>query len=267
MQDFTSEEVYKTAKKWVLQAGEMIRDSIDDQLVVNTKSNPNDLVTAMDKKIEKFFVGKIREHYPSDRILSEEGFGDKLADLAGVVWMIDPIDGTMNFVHQKRNFAISVAIYRDGIGEIAFVYNVMEDVLYSAIRGEGAYKNDTRLPHLKADVKLTESILILNSTWSAENKHVNEKKIQQLTRKVRGTRAYGSAALEFSYVAEGIVDGYLSMQLYPWDFAAGVILVNEVGGITTQANGKPLNFLTRNSIYTGNQQIKEEIVNHYIELK
>lgn len=266
MSNFSVQSVYMDAKKWILEAGEILRQSIGDPLIVDTKSNPNDLVTEMDKKIEQFFVDKIRAQYAKHKILSEEGFGDELVDLDGVVWIVDPIDGTMNFVHQKRNFAISVAVYHNGIGEIGLIYDVMQDVLYHAIRGEGAYKGDVRLPKLERRVPIEESLLTLNSVWCAENERIEAKKIQQLVRQVRGVRAYGSAALEFSYVAEGIVDSYLSMKLHPWDFAAGIVLVNEVGGITTQATGGPINMMTSNSVFTGNVSLKDEIVK-YVKFK
>src|SRR4051794_26248387 len=97
------------AKQWVMEAGDKIRDSFNKTLNIETKSNPNDLVTNIDKEIEQFFIDKIRQVYPNHRILGEEGFGDEISNLDGVVWIIDPIDGTMNFIHQQRNFAISLA--------------------------------------------------------------------------------------------------------------------------------------------------------------
>ncbi|MRH41897.1 inositol monophosphatase [Aquibacillus halophilus] len=259
--------LFDQVKKWILEAGGHIRDAIDEPLYIDTKSNPNDLVTQMDRNTEEYFAKKIRGKYPNHLILSEEGFGDEVESLDGTIWIIDPIDGTMNFVHQKRNFAISIGIYHDGIGEIAFIYNVMDDVLYSAQKGQGAFKNDKRLLSLENKVSLEESIVVLNSFWACENQVINEKKIQDLVKTVRGTRSFGSAALELAFVAEGIVDGYLTMKLAPWDIAAGAILVNEVGGITTKANGDPLNLLTNNTILSGNKQIHETISSQFVELK
>ncbi|WP_117160895.1 inositol monophosphatase family protein [Paraliobacillus sp. X-1268] len=261
------DQIYQFAKEWVLEAGEHIRNVIDEPLTIDTKSNPNDLVTQMDRNTEEYFAKKIKGTFPAHKLLSEEGFGDNLETLDGTVWIIDPIDGTMNFVHQKRNFAISVGIYQDGVGEIAFIYNVMEDILYHAKKGQGAFKDTVKLPKLDEKVTLDQSILLINSLWSGENKRINHEKIQDLVRKVRGTRSYGSAALEFAGIAEGVLDGYISMKLYPWDFAAGVILIEEVGGTTSQANGKALNFLTENTVFSGNFQIAKEIIDNYIELK
>ncbi|CQR47827.1 Inositol-1-monophosphatase [Paraliobacillus sp. PM-2] len=260
-------QLYEHAKNWVLEAGGFIRESLDKPLTINTKSNANDLVTEMDRNIEKYFAENIRSHYPTHKLLSEEGFGDDLTTLDGTVWIIDPIDGTMNFVHQKRNFAISLAIYQDGVGEIGLIYNVMEDILYHVKKGEGAYRNETKLATLKKHVNLEECILLINNIWSCENARINHMKIQELIKKVRGTRSYGSAALEFAGVAEGILDAYISIQLHPWDLAAGVILVEEVGGITTQIDGKPLNLLTESTAFSGNHLIKDQVINEYIELK
>lgn len=258
------EALYQQAKGWVMEAGATIRGKIDDPLTIDTKSNANDLVTTMDKNTEAFFAEKIRETYPSHFILSEEGFGDELSTMDGTVWIIDPIDGTMNFVHQKRNFAISIGIYHDGVGEIGLIYDVMDDVLYSAQRTKGAYKNDVKIPPLKTKIPLEESILSLNHFWLCENRLVDEKEMQRLVKTVRGTRTYGSAALEFAFTAEGIVDGYLTMSLAPWDVAAGMVIVHEVGGVTTTTDGKPINMLTKNSVFTSNPCVQKEILEDFL---
>lgn len=259
------EDLFHRAKEWVLEAGEMIRSKINEPLEIQTKSNPNDLVTMMDKNTESYFADKIRHQYPEHKIMGEEGYGDEINSLDGTIWIIDPIDGTMNFVHQKRNFAISIGIYHDGVGEIGLIYDVMADVLYSAKKNEGAMKNGEKLPQLSNDVKLMEAIIGLNHLWLCENKLVDEKVIQQLVKKVRGTRSYGSAALEFAYVAEGITDGYLTMRLAPWDIAAGIVIVNEVGGVTTDMEGNPLNLLTNNSVITCNAVLHKQMTQDYLQ--
>ncbi|WP_188454526.1 inositol monophosphatase family protein [Virgibacillus oceani] len=259
------DEIFNQAKKWILEAGGAIRERIDDPLTIDTKSNPKDLVTHMDKETEQFFVRKIKSEYPEHLLLSEEGFGDNLQSLDGIVWIVDPIDGTMNFVQQKRNFAISIGIYHQGIGEMGLIYNVMDDNLYSAKRGEGAYKDNKQLPQLKEQVKLDESLLGLNHFWLLENRLVEEQIMQKLVREVRGTRTYGSAALEFAYVAEGIMDGYLTMSLAPWDVAAGIVIVNEVGGVTTNIMGGDVNMLEKNSILTCHPAIQKSIINDFIK--
>lgn len=259
--------LFKQAKEWVYEAGEIIRTNMFNELTIETKSNANDLVTELDKSIEQFFAKKIRELYPSHRIIGEEGYGDDVHSLEGTIWIIDPIDGTMNFVHQKRNFAISVGIYHDGVGQIGIIYDVMDDTLYTAVKGEGAFKNEERLPSLSKEVGLENSIIAMNSYIGFNDKRINTEKIKALVADSRGTRSYGSAALEFAFVAEGIIDGYVSLSLAPWDIAAGMILVNEVGGSTTTAEGNKVNLLEKSSILTCNQQIFKTLTEDYIELK
>ncbi|MCT2538106.1 inositol monophosphatase family protein [Aquibacillus koreensis] len=264
MDEKIRQDIFKRAKQWIHEAGKHIRDVIDEPLYIDTKSNPNDLVTDMDRNTEKYFLEKIQQTYPDHRVLGEEGYGDDIQSLEGTVWIIDPIDGTMNFVHQKRNFAISIGIFHEGIGEIGLIYNVMEDQLYTAIRGQGAFKNEKKLPQL-ANKVLGESILVINSVWACPNKKINHEGVQTLIKRVRGTRSYGSAALEFAFIAEGIVDGYLTLQLSPWDFAAGIVLIEEVGGIITQANGEKLNLLSNNTVLCSNREIND-LIKDNIEL-
>lgn len=258
------EEIFNNAKKWVYVAGQTIREGINEPMTVTTKSNANDLVTTMDKSTEKFFAEQIKDIYPDHLILGEEGYGDDVKSLDGTVWVIDPIDGTMNFVHQKRNFAISIGVYHDGVGEIGLIYDVMADFLYEAKKGEGAYKNGTKLSPLSNSLKLKESIIGMNHFWLCENRLVDEKIMQSFVRTVRGSRATGSAALEIAYVAEGVLDGYLALGLSPWDFAAGIIIVKEVGGIITNHLGKDISMLDKNSLVVSNKQIQNLIVEDFI---
>lgn len=268
MDQQTKNEVFDQAKAWILEAGERIKSKIDAPRSIETKSNPNDLVTEMDQQTEQFFAEKIKNAYPDHYLLGEEGFGDELEDIGGTVWIVDPIDGTMNFVHQKRNFAISIGIYVDGIGEIGFIYNVMEGTLYTAKRGEGAWKNDVQLPQLSKDRPLKQSILALNTTWLIpENPFIEHKGVEELVKTLRSTRSYGSAALELAFVAEGILDGYLTMTLMPWDYAAGSILVREVGGIVTRADKEELDLLNKTTVLACRSNIHDEIINDYVQLK
>lgn len=263
MMDKTKQnDIYTKAKEWIIEAGQYIRSRMYKELKVTTKSDPNDLVTDLDRDTERLLTQRIRQTYPNHFIISEEGYGDKLTDLKGTVWIIDPIDGTMNFIHQKRNFAISIGIYHDHVGEIGFIYDVVGDVLYSAKRGLGAFKNERPLKRLDSNVPLSQAMIAMNHFWLCENHLVCEKTMQKFVRSIRGTRTYGSAALEFAYVAAGILDGYLAINLSPWDVAAGIVIVNEVGGVTTTIDGEPLNMLTKNPILTCNPAIQKEIIDY-----
>ncbi|MBD8068445.1 inositol monophosphatase family protein [Bacillus sp. PS06] len=256
-------EIDTNAKQWITEAGEKIRQSFKAELTIQTKSNADDLVTNMDKETEQFFINKINEVYPTHKILGEEGFGDKLTDLDGIVWIIDPIDGTMNFIYQQRNFAISIAVFEQGVGKLGFIYDVVHDELYHAIQGEGAYFNGMKIPELQ-DTKISEAIVGINATWITENKRINPQVLAPLIKDVRGTRSYGSAALEIAYVVTGRLDAYITMRLSPWDFAAGLVLIEEVGGKMTTLEGDKVNLLGENSILVAKKSIHEEIVTTYI---
>lgn len=256
-------EIDENAKRWVKEAGQKIRDSFQTQLKIGTKSNPSDLVTNMDKEIEQYFIAQINHTYKGHRILGEEGYGDEIEKLDGVVWIIDPIDGTMNFIHQQRNFAISVGIYENGIGKIGLIYDVVHDELYHAKRGEGAFLNENSLPKLK-EVPLNEAVIGLNSTWVTENRRIDHSVLSPLVKAVRGTRSYGSAALEFAYVAAGRLDAYITMRLSPWDFAAGLVILEEVGGKVTTVFGDELNLVGQNSILAARPGMHNEILNGFI---
>ncbi|WP_080874875.1 inositol monophosphatase family protein [Oceanobacillus timonensis] len=254
------QEIYETAKQWIYEAGAQIRGHMNEPLDIETKSNPNDLVTILDKQTEKFFVDRIHHRYPKHHIIGEEGFGDTLSHVDGTIWIIDPIDGTMNFVHQKRTFAISIGILHNGVGEIGFVYDVMDDILYHAKRGEGAFKNDSRLAPLDKEKKIKEAIVGMNHFWLCDNKVVDYPVMQKFVRTVRGTRTIGSAALELAHVAEGIQDAYLALSLAPWDVAGGIILNTEVGGVAGDVDGNPWNPLERSPAVVANPAIHDYII-------
>jgi myo-inositol-1(or 4)-monophosphatase len=260
------EEIEKTAIGWIINAGENIRNSLTDQLTILTKSNPNDLVTNKDKEIEKFFKKKIKEYFPTHFLLGEEGFGDKIEKVDGIVWVLDPIDGTMNFVHQKRNFAISLGVYENGVGMLGIIYDVLHNELYTAKKGQGAFFNNQPIPKLKP-IKIEEAIIALNSIWLTPNKRLNHQKLSDLVQKVRGSRSYGSAALELAYVATQRLDAYITPRLSPWDYAAGKILIEEVGGVCSTLSGNPLTILENSSVLVCNESILNELLTEYIEEK
>ena len=257
-------EVDLKVKEWVREAGQLIKNSFSKTLTIQTKSNPNDLVTEVDQSIEQFFINKIREAYPHHKIVGEEGFGDQLITEEGIVWIIDPIDGTMNFVHMQRNFAISIGIYEDGVGQIGVIYDVIQDELYHTIKNNGVYMNDVALKPLE-EVEVSQAIIGMNATWVTENKRIDPSILGPLVKDVRGTRSYGSAAIELASVAAGRLDAHISLRLAPWDFAAGKILVEELGGVVTDLRGNSLKMLEQNTIIVSKPGLHESIMKHYLK--
>ncbi|RLQ95897.1 inositol monophosphatase family protein [Falsibacillus albus] len=257
-------EIDTYAKEWLKEAGDRIKESFTGKLNVQTKSNANDLVTNIDKETEQYFICKIKESYPEHRVFGEEGFGDVIENLKGVVWIIDPIDGTMNFVHQQRNFAISIGVYEDGIGKLGYIYDVVLDELYHAKSGEGAYLNEAKLPKLE-EVSVDKAIVSLNATWVTPNKRIDHQTFTPLVKDVRGTRSYGSAALELAYVATGRLDAYITMRLSPWDFAGGKVLVEELGGKVTDLYGNELDMINKSPMFASKPGLHQEIIEKYIK--
>ncbi|WP_226087295.1 inositol monophosphatase family protein [Mesobacillus sp. S13] len=262
--EYNLKEIDTYAKSWIKEAGENIRASFPKTLNVTSKSNPNDLVTDIDKATEQYFIEKIKGTYPDHRIMGEEGYGDEVKSLSGVVWIIDPIDGTMNFVHQQRNFAISIGIYIDGEGMIGLIYDVVHDELYHCIKGNGVYLNEKSIPKL-TEAKVNEAIIALNATWVAPNKRINHELLIPLVKDVRGTRSYGSAAMEMVYVATGRIDAYLTPRLAPWDIAAGIIMIKELGGEATDLRGSELDLLQQSSLFVSKPGLHKEILENYLK--
>ena len=251
------------AKQWVKEAGIKIRASFETTLNIETKTNANDLVTNIDKDTEKYFVKQIKKTFPEHRIFGEEGMGNNIQDLKGIVWIIDPIDGTVNFIHQQRNFAISLAIYEDGVGKVGMIYDVVHDELYHAIKGEGAYLNENKLKPLN-EVSVEKAIVSMNASWVIKNDTINPVILANLVNDVRGTRSYGSAAIEMAYVAAGRLDAYITMRLAPWDFAAGSILLEETGGRTSDLYGKELDYINGGSFFGAKPGLHEAVLEKYI---
>lgn len=253
-------ELEETAKEWLFEAGEYIKRSFSATLQIEAKSHKNDLVTNIDKEVEEFILGKIESAYPDHLILGEEGTGHDISDFnKGIVWVVDPIDGTLNFIHQNRDFAISIGVFEEGKGKVGLIYDVMRNEIYHAIAGEGAFVNGERLTPLKP-AKLEESIVGLNAFWISNEGLAQNSGLLQVARKARGTRSYGSAAIEIANVAAGRLDAYLSFNLAPWDVAGGSVIVRELGGIITDIEGYELPPFKKSTFLAAKPEIHEEIV-------
>lgn len=257
------DHIHACAQQWIQEAGARIRQTFEQTITIETKSSPTDLVTNVDRDIEQFFIERIRETFPAHRVLGEEGSGGDVPGLDGVIWVIDPIDGTMNFIHQKRNFAVSLGVFENGVGKLGYVYDVVSDELYYAQKGRGAFVNGRALPPLKP-VSVSEAIVCLNAAWVVENKRIDPSVLAPLVKEARGTRSYGSAALEMAYIAAGILDAYISLRLSPWDFAGGLVIVEEVGGVVTNLDGEPLQLLQPSSVFVSKPGLHGEILKRYI---
>lgn len=248
------------AKQWALEAGKLSVERLRSPLQVTYKTCPSDLVTEVDKDVERYLVDAILRTFPDHGILGEEGTFTEEVSKFDTLWIIDPIDGTTNFIHQQQNYVVSIGVYHKGTVVAGTVYDPIRDELFYAEKGCGAYLNGVPL-RLRNEKTLQESLLASSTFWNEEAMKTGmDRKIQQLAQWSRGMRIFGCAALELAYVAAGRIDGYMSVTLNPWDFAAGNLLVEEAGGKVSRANGALVHPLERGSILASNSSIHREFI-------
>lgn len=250
-------EIKENVSRWLKTGGATIRENINATLEVETKSGPKDLVTNMDKQTERYLTTQIKESYPFAQILGEEGTGDVVKELSGLVFIVDPIDGTMNFVKQHDNFAMMIGVYEDGIGLLGFIYDVMNDALYwGGPHYEGVYCNDQPLAK-PADLALKEGLIGVSGPMLIHNKF----HLQAFAEIAAGVRILGSAGIEFIQVLQGKQLGYISY-LAPWDVAAGKVLAETMGLSVTKMDGAPIDLLSHEVTLIATLKVRDEIANY-----
>lgn len=243
-------------KSWINEIGKVILKNNYTDMEIEQKTKPNDLVTSTDKWVEKELVKKIRAAFPSDHIVGEEGYGDTVKNLKGTVWFIDPIDGTLNYVLQNENFALMLAVYEDGLPVQSYIYDLVQDRLYSAIKGNGVSCNGEQLPK-PANSSLSDGILATNSSIMIEDRY---DYLRRVAKKSLGLRLIGSAGLESVEVAKGSIVAYIATNLKPWDVAPGILFMKELGLKATQFNNEPLDLLNNNNIVFATEKAHGEII-------
>ncbi|RCX16230.1 myo-inositol-1(or 4)-monophosphatase [Fontibacillus phaseoli] len=251
------------------KAGEWIKSRLGLVKDLATKYSPQDLVTDVDKGAETMIRKLILTHFPDHDILGEEGVAPGAAASAQAVaeakkceylWIIDPVDGTTNFVHGFPFFCVSIALAYKGEVIIGVIYDPVRDEMFVAEKGKGAYMhgNPTRVSEEKL---LAESVIAVGFNPDREvAAPINLKGITALSEQTRSLRAGGSAALHLAYVAAGRLSGYYEVNLNAWDTAAGALLVMESGGIVTDTAGDPYHIGVRNVI-ASNGKIQEQLLN------
>ncbi|MBG9982194.1 inositol monophosphatase family protein [Aerococcaceae bacterium DSM 111020] len=239
--------------EWLTDVADKLRASFKQDIEVAEKTSRHDLVTEMDRWAESYLVDKIRQYYPDDQIIGEEGCGDDVTSTDGTIWVIDPIDGTLNFVKSQNYFAIMVGIFEDGEPIEGYIYDVMPDDLYVGIVGEGAYCNG-RPFRQPADHSLHDSLMIGNVTHFIDNR----MNMQALAEASIGICSIGSAALQSLSVFKGEVALYFSIGLEPWDLAAPVAIATSLGLKATDHTGAPLSILKRQAVLIATPQAHQE---------
>ena len=223
-------------------------------LTVAETTSRRDLVTNVDHSNEDFLVRQIRALDPVAKILAEEGTGDQVTDMNGHVWIVDPIDGTMNFVHQRNHFAMMVGLYVDGKPTLGYIFDVMANKLYAGGPEVGVTLNGELLA-APADVDLSAGLFGASAPLLIQDRF----NMQTIIAKSLGPRIMGSAGIQISQVLAGELVGYLSY-LRPWDFAAGRVLAESLGLVVSRVDGNPVNMLSSGAVLIATKRAQRSIL-------
>lgn len=249
------------AIKAARRAGQIInRASLDlSQIKVGVKQQ-SDFVTEVDKAAEAAIIETIREAYPGHGILAEEsgtaaglGAGDEYQ------WIIDPLDGTTNFIHGFPQYSVSIGMAHKGVMQQAVVYDPNRNELFTASKGGGAFLNDKRIRVSRRD-KLAEALVATGFPFRVFD-HVDTYLaiFRDMSQKTAGMRRPGSAALDLAWTACGRVDGFWEFGLAPWDMAAGTLLVSEAGGLVGDLSGEAA-YLSTGNLVSGNPKVFSQLL-------
>ena len=241
----------KAAKTLIRDFGEI------ENLQVSIKG-PGDFVTASDKKVEKILIDELQKARPNYSILSEE-IG-KINNDESFKWIIDPIDGTANFLHGIPHFAISIGLEHDGEIICGIIYDPIKDEMFVAEKGNGSYLNNQRI-RVSSRSKLENCIIFTGGPKiGVKNRELFLKEYNNVSSKVpTSIRKLGSASLDMAYVAAGRCDGFWQRDLKYWDIAAGIILVRESGGFVTDFKGEK-GYMQNKTILVTNSKINNEMI-------
>jgi myo-inositol-1(or 4)-monophosphatase len=235
----------------------LIRDFGEIEKLQVSKKGPGDFVTNSDKRTEKIIMNELSLARPDYSFLAEEsGLSNKSNEFR---WIIDPIDGTTNFLHGIPNFAISIGLEKNKEIICGMIFNPITNEMFYAEKGKGAYLNNSRI-RVSSRKNVDECVILTGGpVLSYKNKEIFFKEYENVTRKVAATRKLGSSALDLAYLASGRCDGVFERNLNYWDIAAGIIIVKEAGGTITDFKGGDKYIEERNLLGT-NSKIDKELI-------
>lgn len=260
-------ELLALASKLALAAGDMVRNGRAERGIsaADTKSSATDMVTEFDKASETLIVNGILEVRPNDAIIGEEGTDS--AGTSGIDWLIDPIDGTTNFLYDLPGWAVSIAATSAHGTEVGVVYVPTTNELFTAVAGEGAFLNGQRLRCSDTD-QLELALVATGFSYQVERRRLQARRVAAMLPRVRDVRRFGAAAPDLCYVAAGRVDVYFEQWLGAWDLAAGELIAREAGCRTGSIDGgpaRPDSVLAANPVlYPAMHALLEEIDNGHL---
>ncbi len=239
-------------------AGAVLREHFGrlSSSMISEKSK-NDYVTDVDKKSEAIIKNHIQVNCKDHDILAEES--SRETRTSPFLWIIDPLDGTLNYIHGLPVFAVSIALEIEGELAVGLIYEPLRDALYSAVKGHGAFKDGKRI-NVAPSQTLKTSLVATGFPYRIKDFiDTYLEAFRELFLRATGIRRCGSACLDLAYTAEGIFGGFFECSLSPWDVAAGALLVKEAGGVVTDFNGNG-HFLKSGNVIAGAKDVHHEIL-------
>lgn len=235
----------------------LARDFGEVQNLQVSVKGPGDFVSQADLRAEKTLHDELQKARPAFGFLMEEGGEEQGTDTQSR-WIIDPLDGTTNFLHGIPHFAISIALERQGTIVAGLIYNPVTDEMFTAERGAGAFLNDRRL-RVAARRELTDCVIGCGVPHLGRGDHGNFLiQLKHVMNNCVGIRRGGACSLDLAYVAAGRFDGYWESHLSAWDMAAGIIMVREAGGLISDLNDGQ-DMLASGSVLCGNEKVKQQL--------
>jgi myo-inositol-1(or 4)-monophosphatase len=258
----TNQPTLEQVIAWAKHAGAIILSKFDDEHTIGYKGTV-DVVTEADHASEDYLLGEIRSHFPGHAILTEES-GAHAGD-AGNCWIIDPLDGTINYAHRLPIYSVSIAYEHDHQLHLGVVYDPTRDECFSAERGKGAFLNGKKIS-VSQTPKLIQTLLVTGFPYDRQSPNYarGQRLFAHMTTITQGVRRLGSAALDLCYVACGRMDAYFELSIHAWDIAAAALLVQEAGGTVTGIDGNP-EYMTPPYALIGSNPLVFESLLHEIE--
>jgi myo-inositol-1(or 4)-monophosphatase len=240
-----------------LKAGRILLDKQNLKRKIDFKGEA-DLVTDADTAAEELIVDSISSNFPTHSILAEEGGG--VSNDSEYLWIIDPLDGTTNYAHHFPFYCVSIALSYNKEVVIGIIYNPVLNELFTAIRGEGSFLNNNGIS-VSDNKELMKSLLATGFPYDkAHSDRDNLVYFNKFLKQIRGVRRAGSAAMDLVYTACGRLDGYWELKLKPWDLAAGILIVQEAGGMVSGLNGEKPDIF-KGDVVASNGLIHNEMLN------
>ncbi len=254
---------FEQVKAIILEAGNFLKNREAAEHI--TRKGASDYVTEVDKQVQNFIWKALEEKYPQIQFLGEEKNNEDI-DFTGLVWVLDPVDGTTNLIHDYRRSSISLALMENGDTVLGIVYQPYTEELFYAEKGKGAFLNGKQI-HVSGSEAMEECMFAFGTAPYEKEKFGKEsfRKIYRVFMDSQDIRRSGSAAIDMAETAAGRIDGFFERKLSIWDYAAGRLLVAEAGGKATDFEGNELKNEMKSSVVCANPAIHKLLVRKYLK--